>query len=81
MTGQEYKRRIAELGLTQASAATFFGVSERTGRYWVQYEPHPAAAKLLEVMYNFSLTVLDVEERVLHGRRKSRRRTPDTIHK
>jgi transcriptional regulator with XRE-family HTH domain len=81
MTGQDYKQLLAELGLTQAEAAKFCSVSERTVRWWVRYQPPPAAARLFEVMYFFSLSIADIEERGSYGRHKSRRRTPDTIHK
>jgi DNA-binding transcriptional regulator YiaG len=52
MNKTEYRSAIASLGLSQAGAARFLGVNERTSRRWaIDGDPPPeAVAMLLRLM-------------------------------
>lgn len=64
MTGEEYREIIADLGLTQAAAASFLGIDERTARRWIANDhPIPLAVELLlHVMAKKKLTVDTVND-------------------
>lgn len=48
MSKSEYRAAIASLGLSQAGAARFLGVNERTSRRWaIDGDPAPEAVALL----------------------------------
>lgn len=53
ITPEQFQRLLAELGLTQSSAAEFLGVDERTMRRWIagDYTARKSAVKLLRLMY------------------------------
>jgi DNA-binding transcriptional regulator YiaG len=55
MTATEYRDAIAALGLTQAGAAEFLGVSLRTSQNWALGEARipVAVAKLLDLTIKF----------------------------
>ena len=52
MDAQQYRRALAELGLTQAAAGELFEVGERSSRRWALGEAKvpPMVALLLELM-------------------------------
>lgn len=51
MTADQYRTAIAELGLSQVSAAKFLGVNARTSRRWVSgQQPVPRAVAILLTM-------------------------------
>jgi len=47
MGGEEYRKRIAALGLTQEQAGELFGATGRTGQRWASDGPPKAVAMLL----------------------------------
>lgn len=58
MTGEQYKRAIKALGLSQERAGTWLGVNTRTSQGWAIGErpvPEPVA-KLLRLMLRLKLT-------------------------
>ena len=63
MTGSEYQKVIAHLGLSQVGAAQFLGVNDTTSRRWVA-DKHPiptAVSKLLRVMDHHDLRPDEVD--------------------
>jgi plasmid maintenance system antidote protein VapI len=54
MTGKQYRKALAELGLTLTSAAEMFGVARKTSNRWAAgTTPVPwSTAVLLELMLN-----------------------------
>lgn len=63
MNAKQYARAIARLGLSQAKAGEFLGLSPRQSRRFIAGDarvPHACAA-LLAVMLHKGLTVADVE--------------------
>jgi hypothetical protein len=63
MTANQYRYSIDALGLTQAGAATFLGLSLRTSQgYALGENPVPeAVAKLLRIMLKFNIPPKDVK--------------------
>ncbi len=47
MNSEEYRRRIAVLGLTQEQAGELFGVTGRTGQQWAKDGPPRAVSMVL----------------------------------
>lgn len=64
MSGDEYRKAIARLSLTQKSAAEFLGVSYITSRRWAAglAPVHPTVAILLTLMLAMKLTPEKVKE-------------------
>jgi DNA-binding XRE family transcriptional regulator len=61
MTANQYNSALAALGLTQASAAKFLGVSIRTSHGYANGNPIPEGyAKLLRLMVKLGLKPADV---------------------
>lgn len=60
MTGLQYRDSFAYFGLNQVQAAKFFGVSERTSRYWAAGGPPAIVHMLLHVMIARGITVEQV---------------------
>jgi hypothetical protein len=61
MDGRTYVRRITRMGLSQAQAGPFFGVSDRTSRAWAQKGTPKAIAMLIKLMDREDYTVEDAE--------------------
>lgn len=62
MTDKQYRNAIDKLGLTQAGAAEFLGVSIRTSHGYANGEPIPEGyAKLLRLMVRLNLKPEDVK--------------------
>lgn len=62
MTGEQYKKAIERLGLTQAAAADFLQVSLRTSAAYAAGDPIPeGVAKLLRLMVKLELEPKDVK--------------------
>lgn len=62
MTGKQYKRLIATLGMDQGQAATFLGVSLRTSASYAAGQPIPeGVAKLLRLMVGLKIGPEDVK--------------------
>jgi len=73
MTGDDYKKAITILKMTQVGSARFFGVNDRTVRFWISgRSPVPrVVAMLLCVMVEHHIGPLDVlalEHMVLEDR-------------
>lgn len=62
MTANQFRTAIAALGLTQAGAAEFLGVSLRTSQGWAlgEYPVPLAVARLLRLMVKMKLSPNDV---------------------
>ena len=72
MTGDDYKKAITVLKMTQVGSARFFGVNDRTVRFWISgRSPVPrVVSMLLRVMVELNLDpmhvlALDASELVL----------------
>lgn len=61
MTAAQYKKAIADLGMSQAVASDWLGVSPRTGQRYAADGPPEAVAKLLRLMIKLGLTPQDVK--------------------
>jgi hypothetical protein len=62
MTPNQYRAALDRLGLTQAGAAEFFGLSVRASHGYANGEPIPeAVAKLLRLMVRLNLKPDDVK--------------------
>ena len=62
MTANQYRSVLDKLGLTQAGAAEFLGVSIRTSHGYANGEPIPDRyAKLLRLMVRLNLKPEDVK--------------------
>lgn len=62
MTANQYRSVLDKLGLTQAGAAEFLGVSTRTSHGYANGEPIPEGyAKLLRLMVRLNLKPEDVK--------------------
>lgn len=62
MTANQYRSVLDKLGLTQAGAAEFLGVSIRTSHGYANGEPIPEGyAKLLRLMVRLNLKPEDVK--------------------
>lgn len=53
MSGVAYKRALKLVGLSQVGAASFFGVSDSTGRRWILEGPPLAVAYVLRIMQTY----------------------------
>lgn len=62
MTAQQYRTAIAALGLSQARAAEFFGISPRSSQGYAlgEYPVPEAIAKLLRLMVRLGLKPEDI---------------------
>jgi hypothetical protein len=61
MTPAQFKRAIAQVGLSQQRAGVFMGRSGRQGQRWAAGDPIPASvAKLLRLMVALNLKPKDV---------------------
>lgn len=60
MTGEQYKKAIERLGLTQVEAGKWLGVSGRTGQNYASKGPPEAVAMLLRLMLKQGLMPEDV---------------------
>jgi hypothetical protein len=62
MTSAQYRTALAALGLSQARAADFLGVSLKQSQRWAnRHAPVPeAVAKLLRLMVQLHLSVTEV---------------------
>jgi len=58
MTGEQYKKAIDHLGMSQAGSGRFFGVHDDTPRKWIsgRYPVPSTVEMLLLVMIHYSLT-------------------------
>lgn len=63
MTGTQYKKALASLGISQREAALFLGVHHRTSAAWATGERDipEAVAKLLRLMIRSNLKPEDVK--------------------
>lgn len=62
LTANQYRAALDKLGLTQAGAAEFLGVSIRTSHGYANGEPIPEGyAKLLRLMVRLNLKPEDVK--------------------
>lgn len=62
MTSAQYRAALDRLGLSQAVAAEFLGVSLRTSHSWANGDPVPeAVAKLLRLMLRLELLPKDAK--------------------
>jgi hypothetical protein len=55
MTGEQYKKAIAKLGMTQIGSAKFFGVNDTTCRRWISGKhsiPDSVAMTLMLMLEN-----------------------------
>lgn len=63
MTGDQYDRVIAKLGMTQRGAARFLDIGERTSRRFAAGEPIPRSIEmLLRAMDKHGITPADAWE-------------------
>lgn len=60
MTGEQYKRAIERLGMTQEQAGKWLGVTGRTGQNYAAKGPPEAVAMLLRLMLKLRLMPEDV---------------------
>lgn len=60
MTGEQYKKAIERLGLTQVEAGKWLGVSGRTGQNYASKGPPEVVAMLLRLMLKQGLMPEDV---------------------
>ena len=62
MTANQYRAALAALGLSQARAAIFFGVSSRTSQGYAlgEYPVPEAIAKLLQLMIRLKIAPSEV---------------------
>lgn len=60
MTGEQYKKAIERLGLTQEQAGEWLGVTGRTGQNYAAKGPPEAVAMLLRLMLKMGLKPEDV---------------------
>lgn len=62
MTPNQYRAALAALGLSQAGAATFFGISLRTSQGYAlgEYPVPEAITKLLRLMIRLKIVPSDV---------------------
>jgi len=56
MTGEEYRKAIETLGLSQVAAGEFLMASPRSSRRWAESGPPPLEAVVLELMVRSGLT-------------------------
>ena len=63
MNGHECRHALNDVGLSQVDAAKFFGVADRTVRYWLAEtrEVPVAVVMLLRVMLHFHLSPEDIK--------------------
>jgi hypothetical protein len=61
MTGEQYKRAIDKLGMTQQQAGEWLGVTGRTGQNYAAKGPPEPVAKLLRLMLKLGLKPEDVK--------------------
>jgi len=62
MTGDQYRKAIERLGLSQGAAAAMLGVSPRTGRLWIANGPPQPVAMLLRLMLGEDKTEFWIEQ-------------------
>jgi DNA-binding transcriptional regulator YiaG len=63
LTTKQYRRALEELGLSQAAAAKYLGVTARTSQNWALgfSAVHPCAERLLRLLLNGKITLGDLE--------------------
>lgn len=63
MTGNQYKKALAQFGLTQGQASWLFaGKSKTSGRRWAADGAPYYVALLLSIMFAYNLKPSDLEE-------------------
>jgi hypothetical protein len=62
MTPKQYRDALAAVDLTIVGAATFFGMSERTSRYYAAQGTDGAVEMLLRVMIARGISVEEVNQ-------------------
>ncbi len=60
VTGPEYRAILSELGLSQARAGVWLGVSGRTGQNYARRGPPEPVARFLRMMVRLGLTAADL---------------------